>query len=84
LTNPTQVVVARGVGHVVATAHMADHALGAAEYALKALVSKGKSIEEERKWQDNELPQEIKELVLSERKRKSKFWKQHLKKVTIN
>ncbi len=64
-TNPTAVAVARAVGHAVATAHMADHALGPALYALKAIVNAGQSIEEERKWQEEKLPAEIKDLVLS-------------------
>ena len=78
LKDPTLEAVARGVGHTVATAHMADHAPGAAEYALKALASEGKPIDEERKWQDEQLPPEIKELVLSNRKAKNKFWQQHI------
>ena len=46
---------------------MADHSLGSAWYALKAVQSAGRSIDEERKWQDGQLPSEIKELVLSAR-----------------
>ncbi|ODS38187.1 MAG: hypothetical protein A7316_00370 [Candidatus Altiarchaeales archaeon WOR_SM1_86-2] len=63
-SNPTAIAVARSVGHAAATAHMADHSLGAALYALKALKNAGKSIESERKWQDEQLQSEIKELVL--------------------
>jgi hypothetical protein len=37
--------------------------MGAAWYALKAVKSLGKSVDEERKWQDKHLPLEIKELV---------------------
>ena len=66
-SNPTAIAVARAVGHAVATAHMADHSLVAAWYALKAVKSTGKSIEAERKWQDEQLPNEIKELFLSAR-----------------
>jgi hypothetical protein len=62
------IAVARSVGHAVATAHMADHSLGAAWYALKAVKSAGKSIDAERQWQDEQLPLEIKELVLTARK----------------
>lgn len=36
-SNPVSIAVARAVGHAVATAHMADHSLGAALYALKAV-----------------------------------------------
>jgi hypothetical protein len=64
------IAVARAVGHAVATAHMADHSLGPAWYALRAVRSAGGSVEEERKWQDSILPSEIKSLVLSARKRR--------------
>jgi hypothetical protein len=67
-SNPTAIAVARSVGHAVATAHMADHSLGAAWYALKAVKNAGKSTDAERKWQDEQLPSEIKELVLTARK----------------
>ena len=61
-------LVARSVGHAVATAHMADHSLVAAWYALKAVKKADKSVDTERTWQDNQLPLDIKELVLSARK----------------
>ena len=70
LSNPISIAVARSVGHAVATAHMADHSLGAAGYALKAVKNARKSVEEERKWQDKKLPSEIKGLVISARKMK--------------
>ena len=69
-SNPTAIAVSRAVGHAVATAHMADHSLGAAEYALKAIKTSGISIEAERKWQDEHIPADIKELVLSARKKR--------------
>jgi hypothetical protein len=71
-SNPVALAVARSVGHAVATAHMADHSLGAALYALKAIKNAGKSIDAERKWQNEQLPSEIKELVLSTRSKKEK------------
>jgi hypothetical protein len=74
-TNPVAITVARAVGHAVATAHMADHSLGPALYALKAVKNAGKSIEVERKWQNKQLPPEIKELVLSTRIIKEKSFK---------
>ncbi|WP_414469705.1 putative immunity protein [Methanobacterium sp. ACI-7] len=43
-SNPTAIVVARSVGYAVATAHMADHSLGAALYALKAIKNAGNFI----------------------------------------
>jgi hypothetical protein len=67
LTNPIEIAVARSVGHAVATAHMADHSLRAAEYALKAVKLADKSVEKERKWQDKKLSPKIVDLVLSSR-----------------
>jgi hypothetical protein len=67
-SNPTSIAAARSVGQAVATAHMADHALGAAWYALKAVKIAGGSADAERRWQDEQLPPEIRELVLSARK----------------
>ncbi len=72
-SNPIAIAVARSVGHAVATAHMADHSLGAAWYALKAVKNAGKSIEAEKKWQDEQLPPEIKEFVLTAKKRRIRF-----------
>jgi len=69
LTNPVEIIIARSVGHAVATAHMADHSLRAAEYALKAIKLANKSIDVERKFQDNHLSFDINELVLSARNR---------------
>ncbi len=51
IDNPVAYAVARAVGHGVATAHMADHCMGAALYAQKALKLAGKSFEDERNWQ---------------------------------
>ena len=66
-SSQTEIAAARSVGHAVATAHMADHSLSAAWYALKAVKSADKSVDEERKWQDEQLPPEINELVLTAR-----------------
>jgi len=68
-SDPASIAVARAVGHAVATAHMADHSLKAVEYALKAIKISGQSIDAERKWQNNQLPLRIKDLILSARKR---------------
>ncbi len=65
LSNQTAIAIARSVGQAVATAHIADHAMGAAWYALKAVKSIGKSVDEERQWQEEQLPPEIKDLVRS-------------------
>ncbi|GAB3416763.1 putative immunity protein [Niabella aquatica] len=68
LTNPIEIAIARSVGHAVATAHMADHSLRAAEYALKAVKLANKSIDIERNFQDKQLSPDVAELVLSARK----------------
>jgi hypothetical protein len=70
-SNAIATAVARSVGQAVATAHMADHSLGAAWYALKAVKNAGGSVEEEREWQDAQLPGEISDLVLSARKNRN-------------
>jgi hypothetical protein len=70
-----EVAVARAAGHAVATAHMADHALGGALYALKALSHSGGNVNAEREWQNNRLPQQIKKLVLEARKLKEKSFR---------
>ena len=59
--------IARSIGHVVATAHMADHAPGSADYALKAIKLTGRSVDEERQWQDEHLTPDIRDLVMSAR-----------------
>ncbi|MGL4610987.1 MAG: putative immunity protein [Trueperaceae bacterium] len=64
-SSPVKIAVARAVGHAVATAHMADHSLGPAYYALKAVEAAGKSTESERRWQDKQIPTEVQELVIS-------------------
>jgi hypothetical protein len=74
-SNPTLIAVTHSVGHAVAIAHMADHSLGAALYALKAVKSAGKSIEAERSWQNEQLPPEIMDLILSARTEKEKAFK---------
>jgi len=74
-SNPTAIAVARSVGHAVATAHMADHSLGGVLYALKAVKNAGKSVDAERKWQNEQLPSEIRELVLTTMSKKEKHFK---------
>ncbi len=49
------------------TAHMADHSLGAALYALKAVKRAGQSVAGGTKWQNEQLPAENRELVLTKR-----------------
>ncbi len=66
LEDPVSKAVARSIGQAVATAHMADHSLGGAFYALKAIKFANKDIEKERDWQIkklDELPSEIIEII---------------------
>lgn len=68
LENPIYKAIARSVGQTVATAHMADHPLGGAFYALKAIKLAKEDIEIERNWQIKKLgalPSEIIEIVQS-------------------
>jgi hypothetical protein len=76
--DPSSIAIARSVGHAVATAHMADHSLGAALYALKALKLTGRPINKERDWQYRQLqqlPSDIVDLVLNTMTNKAKSLK---------
>lgn len=73
--------VARAAGHAVATAHMADHELGAAAYAIKAVQLASPASDamtagaRESQWQREQLPDAIREIVLSdEERRNQKLW----------
>ena len=72
---------ARAAGHAVATAHMADHELGAAAYAIRAVRAaspidkRGEAGQSECQWQRDRLPDSIRDLVLSDEDiRNHKFW----------
>lgn len=73
LENPVSRAVARSIGQAVATAHMADHSLGGAFYALKAAKLANKDIESERNWQTeklDELPSELIKMIQTMWKKK--------------
>jgi hypothetical protein len=72
---------ARAAGHAVATAHMADHELGGAAYAIRAVRAAARSDERDEvgrsecSWQRAHLPEAIRELVLDDmRLRSKKMW----------
>jgi hypothetical protein len=72
---------ARAAGHAVAVAHMADHELGAAAYAVRAVRAAAHPNDRddagraECRWQRTQLPVEIDDLVLDdERLRNKKCW----------
>lgn len=62
---------ARAAGHAVATAHMADHALGPVYYGIKAVkaafsdADSDARVKAEHEWQRTRLPEEVRELVSS-------------------
>jgi hypothetical protein len=77
-TDPAAREVARAAGHAVATAHMADHELGGAYFAIRAVraaSAPGEAVEQgkhECRWQRDRLPEEIRELVLSDMRMRAK------------
>ncbi len=68
IPDPVACAVARSIGQGVATGHMADHCMGAALYAQKAVFLAGNPVSEEKAWQIEKLcrvlPYDITELVL--------------------
>ena len=70
--------VARASGHAVATAHMADHSLGAAVYAVNAVKlaspthDAGMAGDREHQWQRERLPEAVRELVVSAEETRSR------------
>ena len=73
-SDPVRIAVARAIGHAVATAHMADHSLGSALYALKAIRISGNPVDQESDWQINRVPFEIRELVVTAMIRKKEHF----------
>jgi len=66
IKNPVYKAIARSIGQTVAAAHMADHSLGGAFYAIKAIKHAKKDIEKEREWQAKklgQLPSDVIEIV---------------------
>jgi hypothetical protein len=61
---------ARAAGQAVATAHVPQHAFGAAYYALKAVTAAdpanaGVTVSRERDWQSQRLPEDLREGIMS-------------------
>lgn len=63
VTDKAAVAAARAAGHAVATAHFADHSMGALIYALIALAAAGESPEAELQMQIARLPEPLKDMV---------------------
>ena len=61
------VLLARSVGHLIATAHMADHSLKSIGFALDAVEASGSSREEEKTWQISNAPEILIRLLADSR-----------------
>ncbi|MCF7801360.1 MAG: hypothetical protein K9N34_05010 [Candidatus Marinimicrobia bacterium] len=68
--DPIAEAVARAAGQAVSTPHMADHAPGAAYYAMKAvrLLAGREAAREEHAWQHGCLPEPVRELIITTQK----------------
>ncbi len=57
--------VARSAGHAAATAHVANHAIHASVYAIKAVVAAGdeRNVASEIKWQYHRLPNHLRLII---------------------
>lgn len=64
-TGKAAIAAARSAGHAVATAHFADHSMGALLYALKALEAAGCTADSELKSQLEKLPDNLREPIVS-------------------
>jgi len=68
IPDPLASAIVRSIGQGVATAHMADHCIGAALYAQKAAYLAGNRASEEKAWQIEQIPPDlpdaIRELVI--------------------
>ena len=68
---------AYAAGQAAAVAHVADHALGAAAYAIRAVQAAAPKAEREEagrqecRWQRAQLPEAIRELVLNDQRRRN-------------
>jgi len=63
--NDAACFAARAAGQAVATAHVSQHAYGAAYYALKAVAAAGGDAAGEREWQAGRLPGGLREEIMS-------------------
>ena len=64
-TDKAAIAAARAAGQAVATAHAADHSMGALLYSLKALEASGRAPEAELRYQLAKLPERLREPVAS-------------------
>ena len=69
--NPIETAIAHSVRHADAAAHIPNHSLRAADYALIGIKLTGKAIDTERRYHDDQLPPDIRVLVLTARTRQN-------------
>ena len=62
--NDAACFAARAAGQAVGTAHVPQHAFGAAYYALKAVAATGGDVAGEREWQAERLPEGLREEIM--------------------
>jgi hypothetical protein len=62
--NDAACFAARAAGQAVATAHVPQHAFGAAYYALKAVAAAGGDAAGERGWQAGRFPERLREEMM--------------------
>ena len=74
-TDPVRIAVARAVGQAVATAHMADHSMGAALYGQRAVNASGGDADAERQWQLAQFPDDVRDLIVTELALKAKHFR---------
>ncbi|WP_378732712.1 putative immunity protein [Nocardia brasiliensis] len=66
-TNDAAAYAARSAGHAAATAHVAGHAMHAANYAVKAVQADSSAGNDERAWQEAQVPVRLIRLVFPDR-----------------
>jgi Imm-5 like putative immunity protein len=63
VSDKSAIAAARAAGQAVATAHFADHSMGALLYSLKALDAAGKPVQAELESQLSKLPANLRDMV---------------------
>ncbi len=65
MSDKAAIAAARAAGQAVATAHFADHSMGALLYALKALEAAGYATESELEFQLAKIPEHLRDPIYS-------------------
>jgi hypothetical protein len=70
LNNELEIAITRAACHALASAHMADHSIRTVFYGLKAIKFSGGSMESEINWQIENIPNNVKNIVMEGLKNK--------------